>query len=163
MRDDGDDDRVVYEEHAASLMRFATFLVGASDAADVVSAAVLGSLAAPSWPGVTNKRAFLFTAVLNEARMLHRGNSRRRAREVQLAVRPAVDPPEAHPEVRRAVDQLSPRQRAVILLTYWDDLAPSAIAELIGVSEGAVRRHLARGRAKLRSLLDDERSRSPYS
>ncbi len=54
-----------------------------------------------------------------------------------------------------AVSRLSPRQRAVVFLTYWDDLDPGSIAGLLGISDGAVRRHLARARATLRRNLDD--------
>ena len=39
--------------------------------------------------------------------------------------------------------ELSVKQRAVIVLTYWEDLSPSAVAQLMGISEGAVKRHLA--------------------
>jgi RNA polymerase sigma factor (sigma-70 family) len=48
---------------------------------------------------------------------------------------------------------LSERQRAVVYLTYWDDLDPPRIAELLGISDGAVRRHLARARHHLRKTL----------
>jgi DNA-directed RNA polymerase specialized sigma24 family protein len=58
------------------------------------------------------------------------------------------------PEVRQAVARLSMRQRAVVVLTYWADLAPPAVAERLGISEGSVRRHLARARARLREVLD---------
>ena len=48
------------------------------------------------------------------------------------------------PEVLAAMKQLSFRQRAVIVLTHSGDLIPRAVAETLGFSEGAVRRHLAR-------------------
>ena len=54
------------------------------------------------------------------------------------------DLPEFHPEVLHAVRSLSVRQRAVIVLTYWADLAPADVADRLGISEGSVRRHLAR-------------------
>ena len=57
-------------------------------------------------------------------------------------------------DVLDMVDRLSPRQRAVVYLAYWDDLDPAAIAQVLGVSEGSVRRHLARARAALRRMLD---------
>jgi RNA polymerase sigma factor (sigma-70 family) len=56
--------------------------------------------------------------------------------------------------VREAVAGLSVRQRAVVVLTYWADLDPRAVAERLGISEGSVRRHLARARARLREVLD---------
>ena len=66
------------------------------------------------------------------------------------------DAPEPRPEVLAAVARLSPRQRAVVYLTYWDDLDPMSVAEVLGISDGAVRRHLARARKSLRRLLDDD-------
>ena len=54
-----------------------------------------------------------------------------------------------------ALAQLSPQQRAVVYFTYWDDLLPSQIAELLDVSEGTVRKQLARARDHLRRILRD--------
>jgi len=47
------------------------------------------------------------------------------------------------------------QQRAVIHLTYWEDLTPSVVATRLGVSEGTVRRQLARARDRLRKVLDE--------
>ena len=66
-----------------------------------------------------------------------------------------ADPPEYRPEVLAAVKGLSLRQRAVIVLTYWEQFTPDEIAEYLGISEGSVRRHLARARSKLRRVLHD--------
>ena len=63
--------------------------------------------------------------------------------------------PEVRPEVLAAVRQLSPRQRAVVVLTYWEDLAPDEVASILGTSQGSVKQHLARARSKLRRVLDD--------
>jgi RNA polymerase sigma factor (sigma-70 family) len=66
-----------------------------------------------------------------------------------------LEPAAPRPEVFAAVERLSTRQRAVIFLTYWDDLDPGSVARVLGISEGAVRRHLARARNSLRRSLDD--------
>ena len=44
----------------------------------------------------------------------------------------------------------------MIVLTYWNDLGPASVAGLLGISEGAVRRHLARARALLKEYLDEQ-------
>ena len=144
-----------YEKHAEDLIRFSTGLVGPTDAADVVSAALLRSFGSQVWPTVRDHRAYLFKAVLNQARMTHRGAMRRRAREAGVAPPETTVAPEPRPEVLSAVARLSLRQRAVIVLTYWADLEPAAVAELLGIGEGSVRRHLARARARLRELLHE--------
>ncbi len=49
-----------------------------------------------------------------------------------------------------ALHQLPPRQRAVIVLRYWQDLTDAQIAAALGCSPGTVRSQLARALAKLR-------------
>ncbi len=49
-----------------------------------------------------------------------------------------------------ALRQLPPRQRAVIVLRYWQDLTDAQIAAALGCSPGTVRSQLARALAKLR-------------
>ena len=147
-------DGELYRKHADELTRFATGLVGPGAASDVVSDAVLRCMTSPQWPEVTEKRAYLFRCVYTEAVRHHRATGRRRAREEQTALPESVSRPELRPEVLAAVARLSLRQRAVIVLTYWDDLDPAAIAALLDVSDGAVRRHLARGRSRLKEVLD---------
>jgi RNA polymerase sigma factor (sigma-70 family) len=51
------------------------------------------------------------------------------------------------------VNRLSMQQRAAVLLTYWGDLPVDAVAERMGVSTGAVKRHLARARKHLKEWL----------
>lgn len=146
----------VYAECAEDLVRFATGLVGPHDAADVVSSAVLRVMWSPAWGEIEEPRAYLMRAVMNEAMSHHRSTIRRRAREARAAHRnPGIGtPPVVEPEVLEAVGRLSMRQRAVVVLRYWGDHPPQAIAEMLGISEGSVRRHLARARERLRRLLE---------
>jgi RNA polymerase sigma factor (sigma-70 family) len=146
-------DEEIYEKHADELVRFATGLVGATDASDVVSSAVLTCMSSKKWQEVTNCRAYLFRGVLVAAHQLHRSSSRRRLREQRWATRDVFESPESRPEILAAVHALSVRQRAVIVLMYWFDLDPSSIAGLLEISEGSVRRHLARARARLKESL----------
>jgi RNA polymerase sigma factor (sigma-70 family) len=148
-------DAETYEKYADELIRFATFLVGPTDAPDVLSSTVLRVLSSSPASPVRNWRAYLFRAVLNEARTRHRRLSRHNRLLHSAVQRDATEMSEIHPEVMAAVARLSPRQRAVVFLTYWDDLDPATVASLLHVSEGSVRRHLARARARLRRMLDD--------
>ena len=138
------------------LRRYATMLVGPHDALDVVAEAVAGALTSDRWVEVDDPRAYLYRAVLNAARMHARSQSRARRREEAVA-RLTVDRSSADPapvdrqtDIREALDRLSPQQRAVIFLTYWEDLTPARIAEVLSVSDGSVRRQLARARHRLR-------------
>ena len=147
-------DGEVYRKHADDLTRFATGLVGPDDAADIVSEAVLSCVSASRWPDVTEKRSYLYRSVYNQAAEFHRAARRRRSRE-KLSARPeAVESADVRPEVLAAVTRLSVKQRAVIVLTYWEDLDPATIAAFMGISEGSVKRHLARGRSRLKEYLN---------
>lgn len=146
--------REAYEKYAGELVRFATGLVGPDDAQDVVSEAFMKAFQSAGWSRVDNPRAYLYRVVTNEARMRHRSTMRRRARERRASQSPVTDDNEVRPEVLEAIGSLSPRQRAVTVLTYWEGLTPSKVAERLGISDGSVRRHLARARATLREVLD---------
>ena len=148
-------DAEIYERYVDGLFRYATVLVGPDDAADVVSSAVLRVLRSLAWRSVSDHESYLYRAVTNEARNLYRSESRRRLREERAPALHSVEIPEPHLEVRAAIEQLSVRQRAVVFLTYWDDMSDREVADHLGISVGSVHRHLARARRHLRKVLDD--------
>jgi len=147
-------DAEVYEKHAEELLRFASVLVGPEHAPDVLSGAVIKAYGSRAWSGVENRRAYLFRCVANEARTHGRSVRRREAAEMR-AETPRVTASSQLPDVDvvRALNRLSPRQRAVVYLSYWEDLDQRAIAQLLGIGPGAVHRHLARARSNLRRML----------
>ena len=146
-------DAELFEKHAGELTRFATGVVGPSEASDVVSEAFLHCVVSRRWPTVADRRAYLYRAVLNEARASRRSLARRRQRDRHAVLAESVSDCAPGHEVLDAVRRLSVRQRAVVVLTYWQDLEPASVAGLLGISEGAVRRHLARARAHLKESL----------
>ncbi len=146
----------IYEKYADQLIRFATGLVGPSDGRDVVSAAVVNAMWSSSWDSVVYERAYLYKAVLNEARRHHRNNGRRHIAERQTYVGTETDRlPEIRPDVLEAVARLTMSQRAVVFLAYWEDMRPAEIGRFLGLSDGTVHRQLARAEARLRRILDD--------
>jgi RNA polymerase sigma factor (sigma-70 family) len=50
-----------------------------------------------------------------------------------------------------ALQELPPRQRAVVVLRYWEDLTDAQTAALLGCSASTVRSQAARALAKLRA------------
>jgi RNA polymerase sigma factor (sigma-70 family) len=144
----------VFEAHGARLMALAAALAGPSHAGDIVGSVMLREVARCGPVVVRDWGAYLTRAVVNEVRSVHRASLRREARERRFAsgVRRSGGTDEL-PEVLSALAALPIRQRAVVFLTYWADLTPRAVAVELGISEGSVRKHLARARATLRKEL----------
>ncbi len=55
-----------------------------------------------------------------------------------------------------ALTALPGRQRAVLVLRYFEDLTETEIAAVLGCSPGAVKTHASRGLARLREQMDRE-------
>ncbi|WP_299528875.1 SigE family RNA polymerase sigma factor [uncultured Streptomyces sp.] len=58
--------------------------------------------------------------------------------------------------VRQALARLTARQRAVLVLRFWEDLSVEATAEALGMRQNTVKSHTARGLAALRVVMTTE-------
>ena len=146
-------DEDLWRQHADELLRFATVLVGPTDAYDVVADVMLRAAPHVSSPAVVNKRAYLFRAVANRVTDQRRSQLRRWRRDLAAVGPASTAQPDDFADVRRAVATLSPMQRAVVYFTYWEDLPERAIAEMLQLSPGTVHHALDRARAILRKAL----------
>lgn len=63
-------------------------------------------------------------------------------------------------ELIEALGTLPPRQRAVLVLRYFEDLSEAQAADLLGCSVGTVKSTASRGLARLQSALSPEISMS---
>jgi RNA polymerase sigma factor (sigma-70 family) len=80
------------------------------------------------------------------------------ADEASACVLGAVD---ARAELLGALGGLAPRQRAVLVLRYFEDLSEAQVAEILGCSLGTVKSTASRGLARLRNALDEPAVKSP--
>ena len=58
--------------------------------------------------------------------------------------------------VVRALRELPPRMRAVVVLRFFDDLTEAATADLLGMSVGSVKSQTSRGLQRLRAAMSDQ-------
>jgi RNA polymerase sigma-70 factor (sigma-E family) len=58
-------------------------------------------------------------------------------------------------EVAAALDRLPPRQRATLVLRYWEQLSVDETAAAMGCSAGTVKSQSAKGLSRMRELLTD--------
>lgn len=152
-------DRAIYMANRDALIRFASTVVGPADAEDVMIDGVVSAMRSRRWDQVENHRSYLYQSVLNAGRTHLRSTRRRRRREdrahrLRLVAPPELPETDRNPELVAAVSRLSARQRAVVFLTYWEDLDERAVAERLGISVGSVRTHLHRARNHLEVALD---------
>ena len=141
------------------LLRIAFLLVGdRHQAEDVLQDVLVGMYT--RWGRIRESpEAYARTALVNRANSHFRWRHRHREAPLSDAGDPAAPDPGGYGSGRdaivRALGALSPRQRAVIVLRYLDEMSVAEVAEALGCSEGAVKSHIARGLAKLRDVLPE--------
>lgn len=75
------------------------------------------------------------------------------ARQQQPGPREAYEMRQRRELVGRAVAELSPQQRAIIILTVKEDMKPKEVAQRLGLAENQTRSQLHRALVRLRQVL----------
>lgn len=106
-----------------------------------------------------NVDAYARKVLVNEYRTAWRRPVRRAEKVVELVPDvPAPEPPAydgSHEAVWRFVCSLPPKQRAVVVLRFYEELTEAEIADLMGISIGTVKSQSSRAIATLRAQLPD--------
>jgi RNA polymerase sigma-70 factor (sigma-E family) len=149
-----------FEEFVAArqqaLLRTAYLLTGhRQDAEDLVQTALIKAV--PHWHRISgDPEAYVRRILVRENVSRWRG---RRWREVVTDTPGEVALQEGDVTDRialqRALTELSPRQRAVVVLRYFEDRTESQTAELLGISVGTVKSHARDALARLRASVPD--------
>jgi RNA polymerase sigma-70 factor (sigma-E family) len=163
----------LYAAHYRQLVRLSVLLVRDQETAEEVVQDAFVALHG-KWRGLRDPHlglAYLRQSVVNRSRSVlrHRAVELRHlsTAAAQQAAAPPWLPGADEAVVRRAgraavldaLQQLSTRQREVLVLRYYLDLDEAGIADALGISRGAVKSHASRAAAALRTLLelDDDR------
>ena len=153
-------DRAGFEEFVAArraaLLRTAYLLTGQhQDAEDLVQVALVKAV--PRWRRIADDpEPYVRRILVNENVSRWRA---RRWREQSAAVLPDRGDPgpdlDQREALRAALQRLSPRQRAVVVLRYYEDLTERETAEALGIGLGTVKSHARDALGRLRTLVPD--------
>jgi RNA polymerase sigma-70 factor (sigma-E family) len=86
------------------------------------------------------------------------GRWRQKERLLRTDLRPAPDPAgdvDLRDALVRLLVRLPARQRAALVLRYWEQLTDAEAAAVLGCAEGTVRSAVSRGLTRMRELADE--------
>lgn len=150
---------VLARERGPALVGYAYLLTGElREAEDLVQEAFIRTLAKSRggtdlWAAEQYVRKAVLTLYLDGYRRSRRWRAVRHLVAEIDDHRSPVASSVARIDVRDALEGLPRRQRACVILRFYDDLTVPEIARRLGVSDGAVKRYLSDGLGKLRSVL----------
>lgn len=143
------------EAHQVSLRKLAYTLCGNTHHADDLVQTALTKLYV-AWPRVVGDgrerayaRQILVRSAIDESRRAHH---RERPGLDGVEV-PATDTEDNDGGLVAALQRLPRQQRACVVLRHWMDLSVGRTAETLGISEGTVKSHTARGLEALRATI----------
>jgi RNA polymerase sigma-70 factor (ECF subfamily) len=142
-----------------ALLRTAYLLTGSwQTAEDLLQTALTKTYL--SWPRIRDKAAaesYVRTTMARTATSWWRRRWRgeQPTADLPMAEATVLSGPEDRDEVWQALSLLPDRQRAVLVLRFYEDLTEVEIAATLGCSTGSVKTHASRGLRTLRSRLGD--------
>ena len=151
----------LYSNNYRSLVRLAALLVRDEPTAEEVVQECFIAMH-DGWQRLREEEkalSYLKQAVVNRSRSV----LRHRSVVDRNAPKPAPDMPSAEQgaiallersAVISALRALPDRQRQALVLRYYADLSEAQIAQMMGISKGAVKSHTARGMSSLRAVLE---------
>jgi len=155
----------IYSDHYCCLVRLALLLVrDVATAQDVVQDSFVAMHTAwrRQWDS-DQALAYLRQSVVKRSRSAPRHRAAIEPNGYQpgpgvpgaeLGAEPGAPPPLKHTAVVCALPTLPAREREAVVLRYYGGLPEAQVAAAMGVSEGAVKRHLARATAALQMVAE---------
>jgi RNA polymerase sigma factor (sigma-70 family) len=139
-----------YRELQLPMVRLAYALTGSETLAqDLVHDVFIR--AHSHWRRVEHPRSYVRAAVVNACRSASRRSRRERSADALFVVEDAALEAD---EMFDALSALPYRQRAALVLQFYEGLPQSEIAEILGCREGTVASLVHRGLAQLRRVIE---------
>ncbi len=142
----------LYRERYVPMVRLAYLMVGSTSVAEDLVQDAFARMHR-HWDNTEHPKAYLRMAVLNACR----SHLRRQALERSYRRNPTLlneSIPAAGDELFDALAVLPARQRAALVLRFYEDLSEADIAVALGCRPGTVKSLLHRGLAELRKSVD---------
>jgi len=143
---------------SASLQRFAFLVTGShSEAPDLVQEALMSAY--PRWASLARRgtaEAYVRRSIVNAS--ISGWRKRRRLTSVadpEALMAPAVQLDSDADEAWRLCAQLPPKQRAAVVLRFYEDLSYAQIAVVLDCTESTARSHVRRALLVLRDRLSE--------
>jgi RNA polymerase sigma-70 factor (sigma-E family) len=154
-------------ERADRLMRTAVLLTGSREAGQDLLQTALERLLR-HWHRLDgDPEGYLRRTLYNLAADGFRRQGRLQRKLLLLRAAPPPADPIAEVDLRdalvRLLLQLPPRQRAVLVLRYWEQLTEAETADVLGWPEGTVKSATSRGLRRLRELADGWQHMDPFA
>lgn len=133
-----------------------TYLKSTADAQDICQTVFLKLLTNPRrFDSPEHEKAWIIRTTANACKDLLKSHWRRTTVAMDEAA-PVPAPSVEEGSLLAAVQLLPPKYRAVIYLYYYEGYAAKEIARLLGENPATISTRLNRGRARLRTLLEQE-------
>lgn len=140
----------LHRDRYGAMVRLAVLLVDSQAIAEEVVQDCFVRLH-PRFDRIDDPVAYLRRAVVNGCRSVGRRQTMERAR---LRVERPVAAELGADELLDALAGLPPRQRAALVLRFYEDLSGPQIAEVLGCRPGTVKSLIHRGLAQLREVVE---------
>ena len=152
----------LYDRYATDVLRVSYYYLGNRQQAEDVTQEVFIKLLTAQPALIEGKeKAWLLKVVLNKCRDIWKGSWYKRVVLGHPAFELFPAPEETDRIVEeqalaKAVNQLPPEFKEVILLYYYQGYSTSEIADLLQLAEGTVSSRLSRARSRLKAELKEE-------
>ena len=140
----------LFQEQYTPMVRLARLMTGSTEVAEDLVQDTFVRMH-DHWARAEHPKAYLRASVVNACRSWHRRRDLERRHRSDAAETATLEVR----ELSDALEALPYRQRAAIVLRYYEDAPEAEIARLLGCRRGTVASLLHRGLAKLREGIEE--------